>query len=107
MPRTNTENSEQIFPEKELRGHSPNFHIHVSVSYLYIPTIDLPILLLELCGPILVIYIANRPMNVEIGTEAAQFPEKEYIKGIFVSVQKIKPTYNNILTNRFVWYHNL
>jgi hypothetical protein len=27
-------------------------------------------------------------MNVEIGTEAAQFPEKEYINGIFVAVQK-------------------
>jgi hypothetical protein len=26
-------------------------------------------------------------MNVEIATEAAQFPEKEYINGIFVSVQ--------------------
>ncbi len=25
-------------------------------------------------------------MNVEIGTEAAPFPEKEYIYGIFVSV---------------------
>jgi hypothetical protein len=25
-------------------------------------------------------------MNVEIGAEAALFPEKEYIKGIFVSV---------------------
>ncbi len=25
-------------------------------------------------------------MNVEIGTEAAQFPEKEYIKGIFVAM---------------------
>jgi hypothetical protein len=24
-------------------------------------------------------------MNVEIGAEAAQFPEKEYINGIFVS----------------------
>jgi hypothetical protein len=40
-------NLKQIFPEKELRGHSPNFHIHVSVSDLYIPTIDLPILLQE------------------------------------------------------------
>jgi hypothetical protein len=26
-----------VFPEKELRGLSPNFHIHVSVSDLYIP----------------------------------------------------------------------
>jgi hypothetical protein len=26
-------------------------------------------------------------MNVEIGTEATQFPEKEYINGIFVAVQ--------------------
>jgi hypothetical protein len=26
-------------------------------------------------------------MNVEIGTEAAQFPEKEYINGIFVALQ--------------------
>jgi hypothetical protein len=43
--RTNAENWKQIFPEKELRGHSPNFHIHVSVSDLYIPTIDLPVLL--------------------------------------------------------------
>ncbi len=52
----NTENLKHIFPEKELRGHSPNFHIHVSVSDLYIPTIDLPILLQEICGPILGIY---------------------------------------------------
>jgi hypothetical protein len=27
-------------------------------------------------------------MNVEIGTEAAQFPEKEYINGIFVAVSQ-------------------
>jgi hypothetical protein len=26
-------------------------------------------------------------MNVEIGTEAAQFPEKEYINGIFFAVR--------------------
>jgi hypothetical protein len=36
MQRHNTENTKQIFPEKELRGLSPNFHIHVSVSDLHI-----------------------------------------------------------------------
>jgi hypothetical protein len=45
LQRQNAENLKQIFPEKELRGLSPNFHIHVSVSDLYIPRIGLPILL--------------------------------------------------------------
>ncbi len=43
-------------PEKELRDHNPNFHIHASVSDLYIPMIDLPILLQDTCGPILEIF---------------------------------------------------
>jgi hypothetical protein len=30
------ENPVYVFPEKEFRGLSPNFHIHVSVSDLYI-----------------------------------------------------------------------
>jgi hypothetical protein len=29
-------------------------------------------------------------MNVEIGAEAAQFPEKEYINGIAVAVRYLK-----------------
>jgi hypothetical protein len=41
------QNLKQIFPEKELRGLSLNFHIHVSMSDLYIPRIGLPILLQE------------------------------------------------------------
>ncbi len=45
LQRHNTENSEQIFPEKELCVYSPNSYIHVSVSDLYIPLIGLPILL--------------------------------------------------------------
>ena len=53
LQRQNTEISKQIFPEKEYRGLSPNFHIHVSVIDLYIPTIGLPILLEEICRPLL------------------------------------------------------
>jgi hypothetical protein len=58
LQRTYTENFKQIFQEKDLRGHSPNFHIHVSMSDLCIPKIDLPILLQEVpvCGLILGIY---------------------------------------------------
>jgi hypothetical protein len=47
LQRHNTRKSKLIFPEKELRGLSPNFHTHVFVSDLYISTIDLPILLQE------------------------------------------------------------
>jgi hypothetical protein len=50
LPRTAKKQQrkfEKIFPEKELRGHIPNFHIHVSASDLYMPTVDLPILLQE------------------------------------------------------------
>jgi len=80
LQRHNTENSKQIFPEKEWRSLSPNFRIHVSVSDLYIPTIGLPILLHQSWE-----YV-KRSQTVEIGTEAAQFPEKEYINKIFVAV---------------------
>ncbi len=76
----------QIFPEKEYRGLSPNFHIHVSVNELYIPTMELPFLLEEICTDPGNISIAHRTMNVEIGAEAGQFPEKEYISGIAVAV---------------------
>jgi hypothetical protein len=76
----------QIFPEKEYQGLSLNFHIHVSVSELYIPTISA----FSAGGNMWTdpgnIEIANRHMNVEIGAEAAQFPEKEYINGIAVAV---------------------
>ncbi len=47
LQRQSTENSKKIFPEKKLRGLSPNSFIYVSVSDLYIPTIGLPILLQE------------------------------------------------------------
>jgi hypothetical protein len=47
LQRHNTENSKQIFTEKELRSHSTNSYIDVSVGDLFIPTIGLPILLQE------------------------------------------------------------
>jgi hypothetical protein len=56
LQRQNAENLKQIFPETEYQGLSPNFHIHVSLSELYIPTMGLPFLLEEICGPILGIY---------------------------------------------------
>ncbi len=82
LQRQNAENLKQIFLEKEYRGLSPNFHMHVSVRELYILTMGLPFLLEKICGP-----IDHRHMNVETGAKAALFPEKEYINGIAVAVQ--------------------
>ena len=48
LQRQNAENLKQIFPEKEYRGLSPNFHIHVSVSEYTV--------LEEICRLILGIY---------------------------------------------------
>ncbi len=56
LQRENAENLKQIFPEKEYRGLCPNFHIHVSVSELYIPRMGLPVLLEDICRLILWIY---------------------------------------------------
>ncbi len=87
--KTKTENSKQIFPEKELCGLSPNLHIDVSESDLYFPTFCLPLLLQgdAVCGPILAIYkIAHKHMNVEIRTEAEQFIFWEHINENFIAV---------------------
>jgi hypothetical protein len=35
--------SNYVLPEIKLRGLVPNFHFHISVSYLYIPRIGPPI----------------------------------------------------------------
>ncbi len=64
LQRQNKEISKQIFPEKEYRGLSSNFNLHASVSDLYIPTRGLPILLKEICRPILGLYI-NRSQTQE------------------------------------------
>ncbi len=49
-------NFETNIPRKGISGPQPNFHIHVSVSHLYISMISLPILLEEICRPILGLY---------------------------------------------------
>jgi hypothetical protein len=76
-----------IFPKQNYNVQSPSSYTHISVRDLYISRIGLPILLQGNMwtnpGNILVTY---RHINVEIGTEAALFPEKEYISGIFPAV---------------------
>jgi hypothetical protein len=86
----NTENSQQIFPEKELRGLSTNFHIHVSVSDLHIPMQAGSVFLFccrKICGLILGIYKSLTDKSMEIGTEAVQFLYWEYKNGIFLAVK--------------------
>jgi hypothetical protein len=68
LQRQSTEISKQILPEKEYWGLSPNFHIHVSVTDLYVPTIGLPILLEEICRQLLGLYKSTTTITTIVKT---------------------------------------
>ncbi len=68
-----------VFLFWELRGLSPDFHIHVSVSDFYIPRIAPHISCSRISGSIVGIYKSLTHLNVEIGTVAAQFLFREYL----------------------------
>ncbi len=98
LQRQNAENLKQIFPEKEYRGLSPNFHIHVSVSELYIPTRGLPVLLEEICTVDWSWEYINRSKTHECGNRGwgRAIPRKGiYKRNCRCSVRSPNPTHGS------------
>jgi hypothetical protein len=76
-----------LFPKQNYNVLFPSSFTHISMRDLYISRIGLPILLQEnMWTDPGNIKIAHRHKNFEIGAEAAKFPEKKYINGVFVAV---------------------
>ncbi len=82
--------NETVISKQNYNVLSPCSYNHISVRDLYIFPGSVCLYSAAgntVCGPMLGIYKSlTRHMNVEIGTEAAKFSEKEYINRIFVEV---------------------
>jgi hypothetical protein len=75
VQRNNTENLKQIFPEKNCPATVPISTFMFFERFIYSQ---------DRAATGKYVDRSWEYINVEIGTDAAQFPEKEYINGIFV-----------------------
>ncbi len=75
-----------LFLKQNYNDLSPDSYTHISVRDIYFSWTGLSIFLSQICGMILEIY-KSLTDTIMWKLEAMQFPEKEYINGIFVAVQ--------------------
>ncbi len=93
LQRTITENLKHIFTVKFARPQSQFPHSCVCERFIYSQDRSALFCCRKYVDRSREYKIAHRHMNVEIGTEAVQIPEKEYINGIFVAVRMTCETY--------------
>jgi hypothetical protein len=86
-----------LLPKQNYNVLSPSSYTHIPVRDLYISRIGLPILLqVNMWTDPGNIYMAQRHLNVEIGIEAVQFPEKEYRCGISLAVWSVSSAQSKV-----------